>query len=55
MGALSQTLSAMERLSVVPIGLSAHSATLDDVFLQLTGHRLEQDASNNGSREGATS
>jgi hypothetical protein len=36
-------LNAFEALRVTPIGLSAHQATLDDVFLQLTGHRLQQD------------
>ena len=40
--ALALVLAALARLHVVPIGLSAHQATLDDVFLQLTGHRLQQ-------------
>jgi ABC-2 type transport system ATP-binding protein len=39
--ALSMALSALDAAGVAPIGLSAHQATLDDVFLQLTGHRLE--------------
>lgn len=43
--ALSKVLSVLERIGIVPIGLSAHQATLDDVFLQLTGHRLEQENS----------
>lgn len=46
LSALARVLATLERIGVVPIGLSAHQATLDDVFLQLTGHRLEQDASN---------
>lgn len=41
LGALSQVLSALEATGVTPMGLSAHQATLDDVFLQLTGRRLE--------------
>jgi ABC-2 type transport system ATP-binding protein len=41
---LSQVLSCLESLHLVPIGLSAHQATLDDVFLQLTGHSLQQDS-----------
>ncbi len=45
LAALSQVLAAMGRLHVVPIGLSAHQATLDDVFLQLTGHSLQRDES----------
>jgi ABC-2 type transport system ATP-binding protein len=44
LNALSRVLSALEQMDVVPIGLSAHQATLDDVFLQMTGHRLEQAA-----------
>jgi ABC-2 type transport system ATP-binding protein len=49
MVALSQVLTTLESLQVVPIGLSAHQATLDDVFLQLTGHSLQQDSSSNTS------
>jgi ABC-2 type transport system ATP-binding protein len=40
-GALSTALLTLDSSGVTPIGLSAHQATLDDVFLQLTGHRLE--------------
>lgn len=47
LGALSEVLEVLDRTGVVPIGLSAHQATLDDVFLQLTGHRLEQDEGRN--------
>lgn len=49
LSALSQVLSTLARIGVVPIGLSAHQATLDDVFLQLTGYRLEQDPSGEGA------
>jgi ABC-2 type transport system ATP-binding protein len=38
---LSAVLAELERQSVVPIGLSTHQATLDDVFLQLTGRGLQ--------------
>jgi ABC-2 type transport system ATP-binding protein len=38
---LSAVLAELARQNVVPIGLSAHQATLDDVFLQLTGHGLQ--------------
>jgi ABC-2 type transport system ATP-binding protein len=38
---LTAVLSELDRQRVVPIGLSAHQATLDDVFLQLTGHGLQ--------------
>jgi hypothetical protein len=39
-------LAELERRGVVPIGLSTHQATLDDVFLQLTGRALHEE---NGS------
>ena len=38
--ALRFTLLELERQGLVPIGLSTHQATLDDVFLQLTGRGL---------------
>jgi ABC-2 type transport system ATP-binding protein len=38
---LTGVLLELERQSVVPIGLSTHQATLDDVFLQLTGRGLQ--------------
>lgn len=38
--ALRQLLSQLDRQGVTPIGLSTHQATLDDVFLSLTGHAL---------------
>jgi ABC-2 type transport system ATP-binding protein len=37
---LAGVLQELDRQRVVPIGLSAHQATLDDVFLQLTGRGL---------------
>jgi ABC-2 type transport system ATP-binding protein len=37
---LTAILHELERQQVVPIGLSTHQATLDDVFLQLTGRGL---------------
>jgi ABC-2 type transport system ATP-binding protein len=40
LSALSSVLAELERQQVVPIGLSTHQATLDDVFLQLTGRAL---------------
>ena len=41
LAALRQVLEELDRQSVVPVGLSAHMATLDDVFLQLTGAGAE--------------
>jgi ABC-2 type transport system ATP-binding protein len=37
---LTGVLQELDRQKVVPIGLGAHQATLDDVFLQLTGRGL---------------
>jgi ABC-2 type transport system ATP-binding protein len=37
---LADVLLELRRQNVLPIGLSTHQATLDDVFLQLTGHGL---------------
>jgi|SRR6188768_107181 len=45
LGALSAVLAEFERQSVTPIGLSTHQATLDDVFLHLTGRALKSDDS----------
>jgi len=42
---LSAVLLELARQRVVPMGLSTHQATLDDVFLQLTGRPLEAPAS----------
>jgi ABC-2 type transport system ATP-binding protein len=44
--ALSRVLDELERQGVTPIGLSAHQATLDDVFLALTGRALATEAEN---------
>ncbi len=44
LSALSSVLGELERQQVVPIGLSTHQATLDDVFLQLTGRALKSEA-----------
>lgn len=40
LSSLATVLEALGRQEVVPIGLSAQQATLDDVFLQLTGRTL---------------
>ena len=37
---LTGVLLELDRQNVVPIGLSTHQATLDDVFLALTGRGL---------------
>jgi ABC-2 type transport system ATP-binding protein len=41
LSALSCVLAELERQRAVPVGLSTHQATLDDVFLHLTGRALE--------------
>jgi ABC-2 type transport system ATP-binding protein len=40
MTAMARVLDELDRQAVVPIGLSAHQATLDDVFIALTGRAL---------------
>jgi ABC-2 type transport system ATP-binding protein len=40
LAALAKVISALEAAAVVPVGLSTHQATLDDVFLHLTGKEL---------------
>jgi ABC-2 type transport system ATP-binding protein len=45
LAALTSVLEELERQGVQPIGLSTHQATLDDVFLHLTGRALEQQSS----------
>jgi ABC-2 type transport system ATP-binding protein len=40
LSSLARLLEALARTGVMPIGLSAQQATLDDVFLQLTGRTL---------------
>jgi ABC-2 type transport system ATP-binding protein len=41
--ALRDVLAELERQRVAPIGLSTHQASLDDVFLHLTGRALQAD------------
>jgi len=43
LSALRAVLAELERQGVTPIGLSTHQATLDDVFLQLTGRALKSE------------
>jgi len=53
LSALAIVLRELERQKVTPIGLSTHQATLDDVFLHLTGRALtteETDAANGNSK-----
>jgi ABC-2 type transport system ATP-binding protein len=40
--ALREVLDELERQSITPVGLSTHQATLDDVFLHLTGRQLTE-------------
>ncbi|HYP88253.1 MAG TPA: ABC transporter ATP-binding protein [Polyangiaceae bacterium] len=51
LGALREVLAELERQRVAPIGLSTHQATLDDVFLHLTGRALKHDAAAAGVAE----
>jgi ABC-2 type transport system ATP-binding protein len=44
LAALSSVLGELARQGVQPIGMSTHQATLDDVFLHLTGRALEREA-----------
>jgi ABC-2 type transport system ATP-binding protein len=44
MTAMARVLDELDRQGVVPIGLSAHQATLDDVFVALTGRALTKAA-----------
>jgi len=41
LAALIVVLNRLNELGVVPVGLSSHQATLDDVFLHLTGTELD--------------
>ena len=41
LAALSAVLKAIDEQHATPIGLSTHQATLDDVFIQLTGRALK--------------
>jgi ABC-2 type transport system ATP-binding protein len=49
--ALTAVLAELERQKVVPVGLSTHQATLDDVFLHLTGRALKDGAEPNAVSE----
>ena len=42
---VANVLNELGRQGIVPVGLSTHQATLDDVFLALTGHGLDAGAS----------
>jgi ABC-2 type transport system ATP-binding protein len=53
MAAMARVLDELERQGVVPIGLSAHQATLDDVFLALTGRALSAPDDGNGPKTDA--
>ncbi|HEY3497553.1 MAG TPA: ABC transporter ATP-binding protein [Polyangiaceae bacterium] len=46
LAALGAVLQELERQGVQPVGLSTHQATLDDVFLHLTGRALKHDDAN---------
>lgn len=52
--ALSAVLAELERQHVVPIGLSTHQATLDDVFLHLTGRALITEGENGQTEKKAS-
>jgi ABC-2 type transport system ATP-binding protein len=52
LAALAAVLRELERQNVVPIGLSTHQATLDDVFLQLTGRGLTEENGNAAAKGG---
>jgi len=53
LAALSSVLDELARQGVQPIGLSTHQATLDDVFLHLTGRALEHEAAGAEAPEAA--
>lgn len=44
LSALRVVLAELERQRLTPVGLSTHQATLDDVFLQLTGRALKTES-----------
>jgi ABC-2 type transport system ATP-binding protein len=54
LSALREVLAELERQAVVPIGLSTHQATLDDVFLHLTGRALATEPAAEAGTNGAT-
>jgi ABC-type multidrug transport system ATPase subunit len=41
LSSLTTVLEAMDREGIVPVGLNTHPATLDDVFVELTGRELQ--------------
>lgn len=43
LSSLIAVLAELERQGLTPVGLSTHQATLDDVFLELTGRALQGD------------
>jgi len=49
LSALRIVLAELERQQLTPIGLSTHQATLDDVFLHLTGRALKAAAPETGA------
>jgi ABC-2 type transport system ATP-binding protein len=51
LSALSAVLAELERQKLTPIGLSTHQATLDDVFLHLTGRALKNGDAGSPSAE----
>ena len=42
--ALRLVLGELDRQDITPVGLSTHPATLDDVFVELTGRKLEAES-----------
>ncbi|MGI9034290.1 MAG: ATP-binding cassette domain-containing protein [Acidimicrobiales bacterium] len=52
-GALVGVLGALEREGLVPLSIAYREPTLDDVFLTLTGHRVESGSEGDGSRVNA--
>jgi ABC-2 type transport system ATP-binding protein len=54
LAALCAVLGELDRQNVTPIGLSTHQATLDDVFMQLTGRALVADSAEPATAEAAS-
>ena len=40
--ALLEIVRCLDRADIVPVSIDIREPTLDDVFLQLTGHRAEE-------------
>lgn len=53
LSALQSVLGELVRQAITPIGLSTHQATLDDVFIELTGHALSRDDRMSDATQGA--